>query len=52
MIQKIPLDIIDEWISTIMQRRRGENLEKYNDIMLKSKFNIDYVICRMKKIYN
>ena len=51
LIQKIPLDIIDEWISTIMQRRRGENLEKYNDIMLKSKFNIDYVICRMKKIY-
>ena len=51
LIQKIPLDNIDVWISTIMQRRRGENLEKYNDIMLKSKFNIDYVICRMKKIY-
>lgn len=51
LIQRISLDNLDDWINTIMTKSRGENLERYNNIMLKSKFNINNVVERMKEIY-
>ena len=51
LVEKLPLNNIEEWIDSILKKKRKENLEKYNQIMLQSRFNIDDVIKKMERVY-